>query len=129
MRIDSLGLVRWSAIGIAVVIALGALCRVDKVVEIKPPKIKATGVQVEPGGIPISVKLGGGWGATALLALVAAWRAWRLRGAAQRLVRGIADGKADGYEIKSWLAAHKDATEREINRLVRKLGFARGTKR
>ena len=134
MRINSLGLVRWSAIGIAVVIALGALCRVDKVVEVKPPeKIvgmeNPTGVKIEPGGIPITVSLGTGWGATALLALLAAWRAWRLRKAAIRVVRGIGHGETTGAQIKEWLADHEDATEREINRLVRKLGYARGTKR
>ena len=140
----SLAVVRWSAIGIAVVIALGALCRVDKVVEVKPPeKIvgmeNPTGVKIEPGGIPISVKLGGGWGATALLGIVAAWRAWKWRRTvdyglmqlerASHVIAGATDTPSKIYRESLRVCAIDAGVEAYVNARVRALGLARGSKR
>ena len=130
----SLAVVRWSAIGIAVVIALGALCRVDKVVEVKPPeKIvgmeNPTGVKIEKGGIPISVKLGGGWGATAILALLAAWRAWKYRLTTDHMLLENEPYLSKMQKSNMRAKAVECGIEKYINARVRALGLARGTRK
>ena len=119
--------VRLCAAGIAVAIGAGALCRVDKVVEVKPPQIKATGVQVERGAIPINVSLGAGWGATALLGIVAGWRARRYRQVTDRLVTAI-EGDEMAACIKHKVRA-ADALNCWLHGRVEALGYAKDTKR
>jgi hypothetical protein len=122
--------VRLCAAGIAVAIGAGALCRPEAIVKVGPPSVSVTeptGVKVESGAIPISVKLGGGWAATGLLMLVAAWRARRYRQVTDRLVTAI-----EGDEMAACIK-HKvrtaDALNCWLHGRVKALGYAKGTKR
>ena len=127
----SLAVVRWSAIGIAVAIALGALCRQDAIIKVGPPSVavtEPTGVKIEKGGIPITVSLGTGWGATALLALLAAWRWWKYRLATDHMLVENEPYLSKMQKSNMRAKAVECGIEKYINARVRALGLAKGTK-